>query len=127
MGLAAFRTDGVDEIDVRIRQILQDHGRLGTDVETLFNTVDLLSAGLTSHAHVNVVLALESGFDIEFPDGDAAGGAARVVDEVVLTHRASVPGIRARLAGGFGASAAVARGVVDLRARMGRHADGLLK
>jgi acyl carrier protein len=29
---------------------------------------DLYDAGMTSHASVNVMLALEEGFDVEFPD-----------------------------------------------------------
>lgn len=68
MGRAALKADFGDEIEARIRQVLQDHGRLGTDVEALGSADDLYSAGLTSHANVNVMLALESGFDIEFPD-----------------------------------------------------------
>lgn len=51
-----------------IRQILKDHGRLSTDVATLAEDSDLYQAGLTSHASVNVMLALEGKFDIEFPD-----------------------------------------------------------
>lgn len=51
-----------------IRQILKDHGRLSADVATLADDSDLYQAGLTSHASVNVMLALEGKFDIEFPD-----------------------------------------------------------
>ncbi len=51
-----------------IRQILKDHGRLSTDPATLAENADLYQAGLTSHASVNVMLALEGKFDIEFPD-----------------------------------------------------------
>ncbi|WPB56642.1 acyl carrier protein [Xylophilus sp. GOD-11R] len=51
-----------------IRQILKDHGRLSADVATLAEDSDLYQAGLTSHASVNVMLALEGKFDIEFPD-----------------------------------------------------------
>jgi acyl carrier protein len=51
-----------------IRQIIQDHGRLQTDVSTLAADADLYQAGLSSHASVNVMLALEDHFDIEFPD-----------------------------------------------------------
>ena len=57
-----------DDIAAKIRQILKNHGRLGADVETLTVTDDLYSAGMTSHANVNVMLALESEFDVEFPD-----------------------------------------------------------
>jgi acyl carrier protein len=52
----------------KIRQILKDHGRLTTPVEQLTNESDLYQAGMTSHASVNVMLALEGEFDIEFPD-----------------------------------------------------------
>ncbi len=51
-----------------IRAILKDHGRLNSDVTTLCETQDLYQLGMTSHASVNVMLALEGKFDIEFPD-----------------------------------------------------------
>ncbi len=52
----------------KIRRILKEHGRLSQDVDTLGDDADLYQAGLTSHASVNVMLALEAEFDIEFPD-----------------------------------------------------------
>jgi acyl carrier protein len=51
-----------------IRHIIQEHGRLPVDVEGLAPDADLYQAGMTSHASVNVMLALEDHFDIEFPD-----------------------------------------------------------
>jgi acyl carrier protein len=51
-----------------IRQILKEHGRLSVDATTLEEDADLYKAGMTSHASVNVMLALEGAFDIEFPD-----------------------------------------------------------
>jgi acyl carrier protein len=51
-----------------IRQILREHGRLPVDVETLASSDDLYQAGMSSHASVTVMLALEDHFDIEFPD-----------------------------------------------------------
>jgi acyl carrier protein len=51
-----------------IRRILKEHGRLAADIATLRDTDDLYQAGLTSHASVNVMLALEGEFDVEFPD-----------------------------------------------------------
>ncbi len=50
-----------------IRQILQDNGRLTVDVSKLSVEDDLVQAGLTSHATVNVLLALEEKFEVEFP------------------------------------------------------------
>jgi len=51
-----------------IRQIIKDHGRLPVDVNTLAANADLYQAGMTSHASVSVMLALEDHFDVEFPD-----------------------------------------------------------
>lgn len=52
----------------RIQDILKRHARLAVEVETLSEDSDLYQAGMTSHATVNVMLALESAFEIEFPD-----------------------------------------------------------
>lgn len=52
----------------KIRAILKEHGRLAKDVDTLDDNADLYQAGMTSHASVNVMLALEGEFDVEFPD-----------------------------------------------------------
>ncbi len=51
-----------------IRSVLKEHGRLSIDAATLGEDSDLYAAGMTSHASVNVMLALEAAFDIEFPD-----------------------------------------------------------
>lgn len=58
----------VDERAARIRRILKEHGRLSTDADQLSGEQDLYQAGMTSHASVNVMLALEGEFDVEFPD-----------------------------------------------------------
>ncbi|GFE82173.1 aminoacyl carrier protein [Steroidobacter agaridevorans] len=52
----------------KIRNILKEHGRLSGDAATLDPHADLYQAGMTSHASVNVMLALEGEFDVEFPD-----------------------------------------------------------
>lgn len=52
----------------RIRVVLGEHGRLSRPAESLDDDADLYQAGMTSHASVNVMLALEAAFDIEFPD-----------------------------------------------------------
>ena len=51
-----------------IREILVEHGKLSRDARTLEDDEDLYQVGMTSHASVNVMLALESKFNIEFPD-----------------------------------------------------------
>ena len=58
-----------------IRVILREHGRLAVDVATLDDQSNLYEAGLTSHASVSLMLALEERFDVEFPDRMLRRGA----------------------------------------------------
>ncbi len=55
-------------MDETIRSVLAEHGRLATDATTIDDGADLFAAGMTSHASVNVMLALEDAFDIEFSE-----------------------------------------------------------
>ena len=55
-------------ITQQVQAILNEHGRLGTDAAGLAPDDDLYGAGLTSHASVSLMLALEDAFDIEFPE-----------------------------------------------------------
>jgi acyl carrier protein len=58
----------ITDFDSQIRAVLRDHGRLKQDVSALGAEDDLYQYGMTSHASVNVMLALEGAFDVEFPD-----------------------------------------------------------
>lgn len=51
-----------------IREIIKQHGKLTVDVSTLSDEADLYQAGMTSHASVNLMLALEDKFEVEFPE-----------------------------------------------------------
>jgi acyl carrier protein len=50
----------------QIRDVLATHGRMAVDPREVDEQADLYELGLTSHASVDVMLALED--DIEFPD-----------------------------------------------------------
>lgn len=52
----------------RIRQSLVEHGHLAVDASQLDEQSDLYQAGLSSHASVALMLALEDAFEIEFPE-----------------------------------------------------------
>ena len=52
----------------RIRAVIKAEARLGVDVDSLGDEADLYQAGMSSHASVNLMLALENEFDVEFPD-----------------------------------------------------------
>ncbi|HET7787721.1 MAG TPA: acyl carrier protein [Myxococcales bacterium] len=56
------------DLNDEIRQVVGDHANLAVSVATLTDEADLYSNGMTSHASVNLMLALEERFDIEFPD-----------------------------------------------------------
>lgn len=77
-----------------IRQIVKEHGRLSVDVDALTADADLYQAGMTSHASVNVMLALEDRFDVEFPDRMLK----RSVFESIASIEASVTELRAQAA-----------------------------
>jgi acyl carrier protein len=51
-----------------IRKVIAEHGRLPVGIDSVADDADLYRTGLTSHASVNVMLALEDAFDIEFPE-----------------------------------------------------------
>lgn len=51
-----------------ILAVLREHGRLPVDPGSLAEDESLYDAGMSSHATVNVMVALEDAFDVEFPD-----------------------------------------------------------
>lgn len=77
-----------------IRQVLRQHARLPVDVQTIDDHTDLFAAGMSSHASVNVMLALEDAFDIEFPDAMLK----RDVFESVAAIASAVSTLRAEVA-----------------------------
>ncbi len=72
-----------------IRKLIAAHARLPVDVDALAVDADLYQAGMTSHASVNVMLALEDHFDVEFPD--------RMLKRSVFESIASIAGALAEL------------------------------
>lgn len=52
----------------QIKELLAQHARLLVDVNQLDEQSDLYQAGLTSLSTVNLMLALEEHFDVEFLD-----------------------------------------------------------
>ena len=52
----------------QIRDVLAAQGRMAVDPHQVDEHADLYELGLTSHASVDVMLALEDEFDIEFPE-----------------------------------------------------------
>ena len=58
----------ITQLDERVREVLSSCGRLSVDVSALRDHDDLFESGLSSHANIAVLLALEEEFGVEFPD-----------------------------------------------------------
>jgi acyl carrier protein len=72
-----------------IRRVLKEHARLPVEIDSIDDQADLFQAGMSSHASVNVMLALEDAFDVEFPDSmlkrsvfESVAGIAAAVREL---------------------------------------------
>ncbi len=76
----------------KIRRVLAEHARL--KIDSIGDGADLFQAGMTSHASVNVMLALEDAFDIEFPDAMLK----RSVFETIASIAAAIDGLEVRAA-----------------------------
>jgi acyl carrier protein len=82
-----------------IRAILHEHARLTLDARSLADDADLYQVGMTSHASVNVMLALEGRFDVEFPDRMLRRGVfasisamSAAIEELVAANRPHASG-----------------------------------
>lgn len=70
----------------QIRTILAQHARLSVNVNDLTEDSDLYGAGLTSLTTVNLMLALEDHFNVEFTDkmlGRKTFGTIRSLSEAI--------------------------------------------
>ncbi|MDR6759640.1 acyl carrier protein [Mycoplana sp. BE70] len=52
----------------KIRELLAKHGGLPVAVDQIADDADLYAAGMSSFASVQIMLAIEEAFDLEFPD-----------------------------------------------------------
>jgi acyl carrier protein len=55
-------------ISERVREVLREHAGLVTDISRVAESADLFALGMSSYRAVEVMLALEEEFDIEFPE-----------------------------------------------------------
>jgi len=78
------------DVRERIRPVTRTHAPLPIDIASVGDDVDLFQAGMTSHASVNVMLGLETEFDVEFPDSmlkrsvfQSVAAIARAVEQLL--------------------------------------------
>jgi len=77
-----------------IRSIVHEHARLNVDIAKLADDASLYQVGMTSHASVNLMLALEDAFDVEFPERllrrrtfESIASIAAALDELLASDR----------------------------------------
>lgn len=76
----------------QIRTIVSQHANLSTDLAQIGDDADLYAAGMSSLSTVNLMLALEDHFDVEFKDsmlGRKTFGTLRTLSEAIEELRAS--------------------------------------
>ena len=69
----------------KIRAILAKHSRLDLNFDLIGEEEDLYAAGLTSLTTVNIMLAIEDAFDIEFPDSKLNRKTFQSIESLVET------------------------------------------
>jgi len=78
----------------QIRPIVAEHARLRVDASQLSEDADLYEAGLTSLSTVNLMLALEEHFDVEFSDkmlGRKTFSSLRALSDAIGELRGPAP------------------------------------
>jgi acyl carrier protein len=89
-GKDTFPENDDDMYAAEIRSLLALHARLPVSVEELTDDADLYQAGLTSLSTVNLMLALEEHFNVEFLDrmlGRKTFGSIRALAEAIAELR----------------------------------------
>ncbi len=66
-----------------VRRVVGEHGGL-VDLDTLGDDFDLFGAGMSSHASISLMLALEDAFDIEFPDRMLKRSVFESIDAIAI-------------------------------------------
>ena len=81
-------------IQDQIRDVLAAHGRMAVDPREVDDQADLYELGLTSHASVDVMLALEDAFDIEFPEEVLKKSTFASIDNIAQVVEGLVKSLR---------------------------------
>ncbi|MDM7884979.1 MULTISPECIES: acyl carrier protein [Curtobacterium] len=72
-----------------VRRALAAHGRLSVDASTVAAIADLYALGLTSHASVTVMLAVEDELDVEFPESALHRSTFATIESITAAAEAA--------------------------------------
>ena len=68
VAFSALNSSNGNGLKERIRTLVKDHARIGLPLSALEDSTPLYQAGMSSYASVQLMLALENEFSLEFPD-----------------------------------------------------------
>lgn len=74
-------------MDEVVREIIALQGRLSVPIDQVAGADDLYAVGVMSHTAVNVMLAIEDRFAIEFPDALMSKSTFATVDALAAAVR----------------------------------------
>lgn len=66
----------------RVRDVVAIQGKIVEDLAKMTDSDDLYVAGMSSHASVNVMLALENEFEVEFLDSQLRRSSFQSIDSI---------------------------------------------
>jgi len=66
----------------KVRKIVKDNSGLGLKFESVADGTNLYQSGMTSYASVVLMIALESEFGLEFPDGMLSRSVFESIDTI---------------------------------------------
>ncbi|MFE0016684.1 acyl carrier protein [Mesorhizobium sp. NPDC059054] len=85
----------MSDVKAKIREVLAARGGLPGGIEALSDQSDLYAAGLSSFASVQIMLALEEAFDLEFPDSLLNRKTFQSVDAIATAVQGILSGAQA--------------------------------
>ncbi|WP_054313944.1 acyl carrier protein [Mesorhizobium sp. 1M-11] len=85
----------MSDVKSKIREVLAARGGLPGGIESLSDQSDLYAAGLSSFASVQIMLALEEAFDLEFPDSLLNRKTFQSVDAIAAAVQGILSGAQA--------------------------------
>jgi acyl carrier protein len=69
-------------VSQRVRDVVAIHGKIVMDLAKITDSDNLYDAGMTSHASVNLMLALEDEFDVEFLDSQLRRSSFQSIESI---------------------------------------------
>jgi acyl carrier protein len=88
------QTLAAGDLKARIRAIVKEHARITLPLSALEDSAPLYQAGMTSFASVQLMMALENEFALEFPDSMLRREVFESIDAIARAIKSVLQGER---------------------------------